>query len=66
MPLDVDRYKGVSSQQILLSAVIKHIRNDSEPIENIDIDLPKLYQLVKSRCPTEWEQVKKLVLIEQG
>ena len=53
MLFDVDRYKGVSSQQILLSAVIKHIRNDSEPIENIDIDLPKLYQLVKSRCPTE-------------
>jgi len=68
VPLDVEQYKGISSQQILLLAVIKNINNDSKPIENIDIDIdfPKLYQLVKSSCPTELQQVEKLAAIEQG
>jgi hypothetical protein len=68
VPLDAEKYKGVGSQQILLLAVIKSINNDSKPIENIDIDIdfPELYQLVKSSCPTELEQVEKLVPIEHG
>jgi hypothetical protein len=68
VPLDAEQYKGVSSQQILLLAVIKNINSDSKPIENIDIDIdfPKLYQLVKSSCPAELEQVEKLSPIEQS
>jgi len=66
VPLDAEKYKGVGSQQILLLAVLKSINNDSKPIENIDIDFPELYQLVKSSCPTELEQVEKLVPIEHG
>ncbi|MBU1311969.1 MAG: hypothetical protein KKE30_20795 [Gammaproteobacteria bacterium] len=72
VPLEAEQYNGVSSQQILLLAVIKNINNDSKPIENIDIDIdididyPKLYQLVKSSCPKELEQVEKLAPTEQG
>jgi hypothetical protein len=38
VPLDVEQYKGIGSQQILLLAVIKNINNESKPYENIDID----------------------------
>jgi hypothetical protein len=68
VPLDAKQYKGISSQQILFLAVVKNINNDNKPLENIDIDIdfPKLYQLVKSSCTTELEQVEKLAPIDQG
>ena len=68
VPLDTKQYKGIGSQQILFLAVMKNLNNDNKPIENLDIDVdfPKLYQLVKSSCPLELEQVENLVSIEHG
>ena len=68
VPLDVEQYKGINSQQILFLAVMKNINNDSKPIENLDIDIDfsKLYQLVKGSCSIELSQVEELTAIEQG
>ena len=65
VPLNVDSYKGVGSQQILILAVLMNINNGSKPIVNIgiDVDFPKLYQLVKCSCSEELKQVEKLVTI---
>lgn len=62
VPLDAEQYKGVSSQQVLLLAVIKNINHDSKAIEDIGIDInfSELYQLVKISCPKELELVETL------
>ena len=60
--LDDDKYKGISSQQVLLVSVLKNITNDKTKIKDLgfDIDHSKLFKLVKSSCSSELAEVEKL------
>jgi hypothetical protein len=60
--LDDEKYKGVSPQQILFVSVLKNITNDKTEAKVLDFDInhSKLYQLVKSGCPTALAEVEML------
>lgn len=72
IPIDANKYKGISSQQILLLSVLKNLTNDSNEVKalgldnNLDIDYSKMYKLVNSHCSKELAIIKKLNSQKQG
>jgi hypothetical protein len=61
--LDDKKYKGISSQQIVLASILQSITKDKTKIKNLgfDIDHIQIYKLVKSSCALELAEVEKLV-----
>ncbi|NQZ79700.1 MAG: hypothetical protein HRT52_01675 [Colwellia sp.] len=66
VPIDVKKYKGVGSSQIVLLSVLKNITQSSASIKDLDIDYSEIYKLVESSCPKELNVVKKLSAQKQG
>jgi hypothetical protein len=66
VPIDVTKFKGVGSSQVVLLSVLEEITQGNASIKDLDVDDSKIYKLVESSCAKELEQVKKFSVQKPG
>ncbi len=66
VPMDVSKFKGVGSSQVVLLSVLEGITQSKASIKDLGVDYSEIYKLVETNCPKELEIVKKFSVQRTG